>query len=301
VNTTVPRPVKAAEGLGNNAVGRTLRGECMLCLVNLVAAWRSAMSTLFGLDCVRARMRALLILPSVALLLQPLFAQAGSNAAVATPSEVLELEDNWSKNMWVSNGGMFYSGYSDLDEYLKAKAPPPNAPPLTAEYQQKVEHLHAEAMKDRASLDPDAKCHVCGAGCLPYGVPLVLTMPQPFKFQFSPGMVVVLSTQGYRKISTDIGMHPKDLDPTYSGHSIARWKGDTLIVDTVGLSDKTVIEPGLPHSDQLHVVEHWRQIGPDELQNRVVIIDPKAFTHPWVATKTYQRVVGVEPREKPCM
>ena len=63
-------------------------------LVNLVAAWRIAMPTLFGLDCVRALVRGLLILPSVALLLQPLFAQAGSNAAVATPSEVLELEDN---------------------------------------------------------------------------------------------------------------------------------------------------------------------------------------------------------------
>jgi hypothetical protein len=298
VNTTAPKPVKAAEGVGSY---QHVRGECMLHLVNLVAAWRSAMTTLFGLYCIRAPMRALLILAALAVSLQPMFAQAGSSVAVATPSSVLQLENNWSNNMWVSSGGMFYSGYSNLDEYLNAKAPPLNAPPLTAEYQQKVEHLHAEAMKDRTLIDPDAKCHVCGAGCLPYGVPLVLTMPQPFKFQFSPEMVVVLSRQGYRKILIDIGTHPKDLDPTYSGHSIASWKGDTLIVDTVGLSDKTVIEPGLPHSDQLHVVEHWRQIGPDELQNRVVIIDPKALTHPWVVTKTYQRVVGIEPQEKPCM
>jgi hypothetical protein len=246
------------------------------------------------------RMRPVTLLLSFAIL-QTVFARTPSSGEAAAPSAVLMLEDNWSRDMWRANGGMFYSGYLDLDQYLGANSPAVNPPPLTMEYQRKAEQLRAAALANRASIDPDAKCHVCGAGCLPYGIPLVLTMPEPFKFQFSPSLAVVLSTQGYRKILTDIHAHPRDLDSTYNGHSIGRWEGDTFVVDTIGLNDITVIEPGLPHSNLLHVVERWRQIAPDELENRIEISDPKALTHTWAVVKTYQRLVGVEPREKPCM
>ena len=236
-----------------------------------------------------------------AVLVQLTLACAASSGAAAAPSSIRTLEYDWSRDMWEVNGGMFFSGYSGLDDYLNAVGPAPNPAPLTADYRRKVDLLRAGAMKDRASIDPTAKCHVCGGGCLPYGVPLVLTMPEPFKFQFSPGLVVILSKQGYRKIVTDIDGHPSAWEPSYDGHSIGHWEKDTLIVDTVGLSEKTMIEPGLPHSDQLHVIERWRQTGPDELENRIEISDPKAFTHSWVVTKTYRRRVGIEPQEKPCM
>jgi hypothetical protein len=217
------------------------------------------------------------------------------------PASVLELEQDWSKDMWVVTGSMFFSGYPSIAAYLAATTPPTNPPPLNAESIRNTQDLRARARRHPDTIDPDARCHVCGDGCLPYGIPLALTMPDAFKFQFAPGMVIVLSKQGYRKISTSTRQHPKDLDPTYGGHSIGYWEGDTLVVDTVGMSDKTVIEPGLPHSDHLRVVEHWRQIERDRLENRIVISDPKVLTHDWTATRTYRRVIGREPQEKPCM
>jgi hypothetical protein len=246
------------------------------------------------------RSRSMLPLLAFVAIVLPVFALANPKPVGSAPS-VPTLESDWSRDMWEVTGGMFFSGYSSIDEYLNATAYPANRPPLTADYQRKTEHLRADAVRDPALIDPNAKCHVCGAGCLPYGVPLVLTMPEPFKFQFSPGMVVVLSKQGYRKILTNTRKHPRDWDPTYGGHSVGRWERGTLVIDTVGISDKTVIEPGLPHSDRLHVVEHWRQIEPDKLQNRIVISDPNVLTHSWVVTKTYRRLVGLEPQEKPCM
>jgi hypothetical protein len=55
----------------------------------------------------------------------------------------------------------------------------------------------------------------------------------------------------------------------------------SLVVDTVGLRDDTYIEVGMPHSGQLHVIERWTQVGPDELTNTMIVIDLQALTKPW--------------------
>ena len=73
------------------------------------------------------------------------------------------------------------------------------------------------------------------------------------------------------------------------GHSIGKYEGDTLVVDTVGLNDRTWIDAGgTPHSDALHVVERFRRIRPDTLEIEFLFEDPKAFTRPWGAKKLYQ-------------
>jgi hypothetical protein len=66
------------------------------------------------------------------------------------------------------------------------------------------------------------------------------------------------------------------------GHSIGKYEGDTLVVDTVGLNDKTRIDrAGHPHSDALHVVERIRRLNPKALEYEVMIDDPKAYKKPW--------------------
>ncbi len=83
--------------------------------------------------------------------------------------------------------------------------------------------------------------------------------------------------------------HPENWPFGWMGHSIGRWDGDTLVVDTVGLNDRTWLDrAGTPHSDQLHVVERFRRVNPDTLEIEFLFDDPKAFTKPWGAKIVYR-------------
>ncbi len=73
------------------------------------------------------------------------------------------------------------------------------------------------------------------------------------------------------------------------GHSIGRWDGDTLVVDTVAIDDVTWMDDaGTPHSDALHVVERLRRVDHDTLEIEFRFEDTKAFTKPWTAKKVYK-------------
>lgn len=86
----------------------------------------------------------------------------------------------------------------------------------------------------------------------------------------------------YRVIYMDGRSHPEDLKPTYQGHSIGHWEGDTLVVDTVGFNEKMWFDPeGSPHTDQLHLIEHFTRVDYDTLKYEVTIDDPGAYTESW--------------------
>jgi hypothetical protein len=85
----------------------------------------------------------------------------------------------------------------------------------------------------------------------------------------------------YREIWIDGRELPKDPDPSYLGYSVGRWDGDTLVVDSVGFSDKTVLN-GMPHSDALHFVERYRRPNLDTLELSMTADDSKAYTKPWI-------------------
>jgi hypothetical protein len=82
--------------------------------------------------------------------------------------------------------------------------------------------------------------------------------------------------------------HPTDSDPTWMGHSIGRWDGDTLVVDTVGINDQSWLDGfGHPHSEALHVVERFRRVNHDTLEVSLVYEDPKVYTKPWIGKVTF--------------
>ena len=92
-----------------------------------------------------------------------------------------------------------------------------------------------------------------------------------------------------RRIYMDGRKHPEYWPFGWMGHSIGRWDGDTLIVDTTGLNDKTWLDGiGTPHSDQLHVVERFRRVNQDTLEVEFQFEDPKAFTKRWGGKKVYR-------------
>ena len=128
-------------------------------------------------------------------------------------------------------------------------------------------------------------------GCLPPGVPRIYIQPFVFEIVQTPGRVIELFEFDHhiRQIFTDGRQHPKDPDLTWMGDAIGRYEGDTLVVDTIGFNDKTWIDrAGLPHSDQLHLIERIRRPSSDVLEIKITIDDPKAYTKTWSGYRNFK-------------
>jgi len=144
-----------------------------------------------------------------------------------------------------------------------------------------AEALTKERTASHSKDDPEARC-------LPAGVPRM--NPFPWKLVQTPTLLVMLfegNIHTYRQVFLDGREHPKDPDPTWYGDSIGKWDGDTLVVDTIGFNDKFWFDfAGHPHTGQLHVIEklHRRELG--NLDMEVTILDPGAYTKPWIIKRT---------------
>jgi hypothetical protein len=124
--------------------------------------------------------------------------------------------------------------------------------------------------------------------CLPMSV--LRTNPYPWKFAMSytaKGLSHIyilhelMDAGAHRVVYMDGRPHPKDLLPTWLGHSIGRWEGDTLVVDTVGFNDKFWFDRrGTPHTEQLHIIERYTRPNYGTLVNNVTLEDPGTLSHP---------------------
>ena len=91
-----------------------------------------------------------------------------------------------------------------------------------------------------------------------------------------------------RRIYLDGRKHPDGWPFGWMGHSVGHYDGDSLVVDTVGFNDKTWFDrAGTPHSTELHVVERFRRPNHETLNVDFRFEDPKTFTRPWTASRTY--------------
>jgi hypothetical protein len=128
-------------------------------------------------------------------------------------------------------------------------------------------------------------------GCFPTGVPRIYVHPFPMEIIQIPGRVVQLFEFNHfvRQIyTTGPHEHAKDLDPTWMGDSVGWWEGDTLVIDSVGFNEKTWLDrAGLPHSDQLHVIERIARPKHDTLVIHITIDDPKTYTKTWEGERIY--------------
>ena len=124
--------------------------------------------------------------------------------------------------------------------------------------------------------------------CLPMSVPRM--NPYPWKFAMSytsKGLthIYILHELGdagaHRVVYMDGRKHPDDLLPTWWGHSIGRWEGDTLVIDTIGYNDKFWFDSrGTPHTEQLQTIERWTRINYGTLVNEFTLNDPGAYSKP---------------------
>ena len=131
--------------------------------------------------------------------------------------------------------------------------------------------------------------------CWPAGVPgfTVYTRVQAIHFYPSKGEITIineLNTQ-IRHIHMDVP-HSANVKPSWYGESVGHYEGDELVVDTIGLNDRTFVDNyRTPHTGKIHVVERWKLLdGGKTLQAVVTVEDPGAFTMPWSGVQRWTRI-----------
>jgi hypothetical protein len=128
-----------------------------------------------------------------------------------------------------------------------------------------------------------------GAYCLPANA-APITRAFPYKFVQTRSVIVVLhesDTPGVRQIFLDGRGHPREMNPTWQGHSIGHWEGDTLVVDTAGYNDRSWLSlSGIPHTEKLHTMERIRRPDLGHLEVEITMEDTDAFRSPWIRTFT---------------
>ena len=163
------------------------------------------------------------------------------------------------------------------------------APPWKPEIARQVEALK--------KLEAEGQPQNIYINCLPEGLPSSVTQTlNSVEFLLTPGRVTILGEfdgNRLRRIWTDGRGHPPDPDPTFSGHSIGHWEGNTLVVDTIGFLPEVYIPMGqgvgIPNDGDMHVTERITLVDAKTLRDDIEVTAPKVLTAPWKTFRTFTR------------
>ena len=129
-------------------------------------------------------------------------------------------------------------------------------------------------------LEPHARCKPSGVARVfltPYGVEITELPEMKRVYIFDIG-----GPHTFRTIYLDGRAHPQNVAPSYYGHSIGWWEGDTLVIDTVGFNDSFWLDRGgLPSTEQMRTVERLTRTNSATLRYELTVDDPGAYTKPW--------------------
>ena len=253
-------------------------------------------------------MRALVaaLVAAMASLPMPAAAQTAAPAAGAvprTPAGKPDLTGVWqggstTRGAWEeANGGVGVGG-SGRDPaapvVLSSNDRPAGREP--APYQPWAATKVLEAYNRRGIDDPTGLC-------LPAGIPRAVMLGLfPQQFIQTPTQIVILYEymSVFRVIPFD-EKHPEDLIPSYMGHSVARWDGDTLVVDVIGFNDKTWLAgTGTFHTDALHFTERYTRVDRDRIDYEVTMEDSNVLTKPWTLRSSLMLREGTRLQEMVC-
>jgi len=129
--------------------------------------------------------------------------------------------------------------------------------------------------------------------CVPDGVPRILGNPYPFQLIQTPGQVTFVYELNHviRPVVMDkpqLSAKALEVAPYYSGHSVAHWDGETLLIETAGFNEKTFLDAtGAPHSDAMSTVERLRKLDDKTLEDAITITDGEIYTAPFSARFAY--------------
>jgi len=201
----------------------------------------------------------------------------GFNAGVGAQPGV-EAEENFGPAPRNANGRVMLGGATMVDKGVWTpmfSIFDPVAPLDVVPFQPWAKALYDD--RDTKELEPHARCKASGGSrqfLTPYGVEFVEIPALNRLFIFDIG-----GPHTHRVVYMDGRSHPADLEPSNYGHSIGWWEGDTLVIDTVGYNEDFWFgRRGLPHTDQLHTIEHFTRYNSDRIDYKITVDDPGAYT-----------------------
>jgi hypothetical protein len=130
--------------------------------------------------------------------------------------------------------------------------------------------------------------------CLPVGPARGFQSPAPFQLVQNDSVIALLfeNQRIFRIIYMDGTKHPGDIGeyPEWMGHSTGHWEGEKLVVDTVGINERSWLDTaGHEHSDKLHLTETFQKTAPDTIRYTVTFEDPVFFQRPWTSPREFKR------------
>jgi len=142
--------------------------------------------------------------------------------------------------------------------------------------------------------------------CLPQGPGRQLMSAHPMMIVQRPDVIAFLSESQrvFRLAYLDGRGHPEDLDdyPEWTGSSIGHWQGQTLVLDTRGINERTWIDTsGHEHSKQLHMTERFTLSSRNVLEYVTIYEDPVFFEKPFTIKRVFKRQVGDRIMDQACM
>jgi hypothetical protein len=179
--------------------------------------------------------------------------------------------------------------------YRVADLSSPILQPWAAE---KMKQPNADVLAGKVPFTADSRCW-------PGGVPNfdIYARVRPIYFLQTPKEITLIqeSDMQIRRIFLNVP-HSKNPKPSWYGESVGHYEGDELVVDTIGMNDKTFVDSyRTPHTTQLHVVERFKMLdGGKTLQATIRVDDPGAFTTPWSAVQRWKRREGETLIELSC-
>jgi len=209
-----------------------------------------------------------------------------SAAAPKTADGKPDLSGIWRAN----SGGYVYNVTSDLKP---------------EEIQPGAEALYKERTANFSKDYP-------GYHCLPgIGPGIGLGMLGAFKILQTPNTIALLSEgfgggsavgpNVYHEIFLDGRVLPKDPNPSWQGYSVARWAGDTLVVESAGFNDQTWLDAGgHPHTEDLRVTQTFRRKDFGHIELKTTFDDPKVYARPWTISVDVNLVPDTELLEFVC-
>jgi hypothetical protein len=140
--------------------------------------------------------------------------------------------------------------------------------------------------------------------CIPYGMPRMMSVAlYPAEIIQRPDQVTIV-TEAFSEVRRIYMNQPQlpidEVPPGYYGHSVGKWEGDTLVVDTVGIKTEILSYQMMPHSDRMRITERIRLVAPDYLHDQITIEDPVALEKPVTYTLAYRRMPNYKMVEFVC-
>jgi hypothetical protein len=182
-----------------------------------------------------------------------------------------------------------------------ALRPPPTPLLLKPEYAAPFEARRKVEAEAAVRGEPIAGGAVA---CVPYGMPRMMSVAlYPIEILPTPGQITIV-TEAFSEVRRIYMNKPQlaidDVPPGYYGHSVGRWDGGTLVIDTVGIKTSVPAYQNMPHSDRMRITERIRLAAADILHDQITIDDPVVLEKPLTYTLAYRRMPGYEMVEFVC-